>query len=100
VAAWSSDGDTWIPSELAPPDGLGIVSLLSVSGGRLTLAGGVPPTDGEPWIMTVASTTDLENWNTVRLPLEGTEATPEPEGTEMAMTPPTWASPVAVAADD
>jgi hypothetical protein len=100
VAAWSEDGDTWTPSELAQPDGLGLVSLLSVFGGRLTVAGTVPAADGEPWITTVASTTDLENWDTVRLPLEGTEAPPEPEDTETAMSPQTWASPVAVAADD
>jgi hypothetical protein len=100
VAVWSEDGDTWTPSEFAPPDGLGDVSLLSVFDGRLTVAGSVPPEDGAPWIMTVASTTDLENWTTARFPLEGTEATPEPEDTETAMTPQTWASPVAVAADD
>jgi hypothetical protein len=110
VAAWSSDGDTWIPSAFAPPDGLGVTSLLSVSGDRLTLAGSVQPTeDGEPWIVTVASTTDLENWNTAQFPLETTGAPPEPEATaateatevtEVTEAARTWANLFAVAADD
>lgn len=98
VAAWSSDGDTWTPTDLGQPDGLGVVSMLSVSGDRLTLAGSIEPTeDGEPWTMTVASTTDLENWSSERFTLPGTAITAEPEGTA---TPQVWAGPGAVAADD
>ena len=107
VAAWSSDGATWAPTEIALPDGLGIVSLVTVSGDRLTLAGGVQPTEGgDPWIMTVASTTDTENptdtenWDTARIRLEGTGVTSNPDAAGTTGTAQTWASPIAVAADD
>jgi len=93
VASWSADGDEWTPTDIALPDGLGDLSQLVVSGDRLTTAGSIVPQDGVgPWIMTVASTTDLRNWTTRSFEI----ATPEdlPEGAQV------WAHLIAVAADD
>ena len=93
IASWSTDGDSWIPTEMAAPGGIGDVAQLVVSGDRLTVAGTTPPgDDGGPWIVTVASTTDLENWITASFPLTQPEGLPEPEQI--------WAFPIAVAADD
>lgn len=94
MAAWSTDGDSWIPTEMASPDGIGDVSQLAVSGERLTVAGTLPPGEnGEPpSVVMVASTTDLVNWITASFPLTPPEGLPE--------TAQIFASPIAVAADD
>jgi hypothetical protein len=93
MASWSVDGDSWIPVEIATPDAMGEITQLTVSGDRLTLAGTIPPgEDAAPWIATVASTTDLENWNMASFPLT------QPEGLSEAQQ--VWTHPTAVAADD
>ena len=93
VASWSTDGDQWIPTEVTAPIDLGTVSSVAVAGDRLTFAGAVPPTvDGDPWTIAIASTRDLENWNTASLPVVESGSLPEAESI--------WVFPVAVAADD
>jgi hypothetical protein len=93
VAMWSIDGDEWTPTEVSTPTDVGWVSQFTVAGDRLTVAGAVQPVgEAEPWIVTVASTTDLENWDTARFTVAEPEGLPE-EG-QM------WVFPVAVAADD
>ncbi len=93
LASWSTDGDSWIPVEMAPPGAVADISQLAVSGDRLTIAGTIPPDeDGGSSIVTVASTTDLENWNTASFPLTQTEGLSEAD--QM------WVTPIAVAADD
>jgi hypothetical protein len=93
LASWSTDGDSWVPVEMAPPGATADVSQLAVAGDRLTIAGTVPPDeDGGSSTVTVASTTDLENWNTASFPLTQTEGLSESE--QM------WVTPIAVAADD
>ena len=93
VASWTVDGDAWVPVEMVMPDGITNVAELAVSGDRLTVAGTVSPVDdGGPWTVTVASTTDLENWVTASFPRT------QPEG--LAEEEQMWVTPVAVAADD
>jgi hypothetical protein len=93
LASWSTDGDSWIPVVMAPPDPVANILQLAVSGNRLTIAGTIPPDeDGGSSIVTVASTTDLENWNTASVSL------PQPAGPTEAEQ--MWADPIAVAADD
>ena len=93
TAAWTADGNTWIPTELSPPENLGEVSQLTVSGDHLTVAGAVRAADPDaPWVVAIASTTDLENWNAVSLPVPLAD-----EGTAPWES---WVSPIAVAADD
>ena len=93
LASWSTDGDSWIPTEMASPGGIGDVSQLAVSGDRLTVAGTIPAgEDGGPTVVTVASTTDLENWITASFPL--TQPDGLPEAAQILV------SPIAVAADD
>ena len=93
LASWSTDGDSWVPVEMAPPGAVADVSQLAVAGDRLTIAGTIPPDeDGGSSTVTVASTTDLENWNTASFPLTQTEGLSESE--QM------WVTPIAVAADD
>jgi hypothetical protein len=86
VAMWSIDGEEWTPTAIATPPGIGWGPQLAVAGDRLTLAGpGWWSDQADPWIVTVASTTDLENWDTAQITV--------PEGE-------TSVSPVSVAADD
>jgi len=93
VGAWSTDGDQWVATEITAPSNLGAVSSVAVAHNRLTLAGAVPPTaDGGPWTIAIASTSDLENWNTASLPVTEPEGLPE-EGS-------IWVAPIAAAADD
>ena len=93
MGAWSTDGDQWVPTEVAVPVDLGAVSSVAVAGGRLTLAGAVNPTqEGDPWTVAIASTSDLENWDTASWPVVQPEGPPE--------TGSIWVAPVAVAADD
>jgi hypothetical protein len=92
VAMWSSDGDEWTPTEMATPADIGWPSQFAVAGDRLSLAGAVPSGDeGGPWTVTVASTTDLENWDTAQLTV------PVPEG--LPDDAQMWVSPMNVAAD-
>ena len=93
IASWSTDGDSWILTEMAAPTGLRDVSQVVVSGDRLTVAGTMPPDDGDgSSIVTVASTTDLENWITASFPVTKPEGAPEAAQIS--------AYPIAVAADD
>ena len=93
VASWSTNGDQWVPTEVAAPVDIGAISSVAVAGDRLTFAGALPPTvDGDPWIITIASTRDLENWNTASLPVTELGGLPDAEST--------WVAPIAVAADD
>jgi hypothetical protein len=91
LASWSADGVSWIPVEVAPPGAIADNSQLAVSGDRLTVAG-ASDDDGGTSMVTVASTTDLENWTTADFALT------QPEG--LPATARTWVNPTAVAADD
>jgi hypothetical protein len=93
VATWSADGDTWTPTEMTAPDGLGDLQQLAVSGDRLTIAGTSPPgEDRVPWTVTVASTTDLETWTTESFEIRPPEGVPDDVQV--------WVSPIGVAAND
>jgi hypothetical protein len=93
LAAWSIDGDSWMPTELSQPADTGAVSNIAVSGDRLTMTGAVQPADaGDPWIMTVASTTDLATWEAASFALPDTGGSAE----QAQM----WATPIAAATDD
>ncbi len=92
LASWSTDGDSWIPVDVAPPGGIADDTQLAVSGDRLTVAGTDQSDDDGGTSMVVASTTDLENWNTAVF------ARTQPDG--LPETARTWIHPIAVAADD
>jgi hypothetical protein len=93
MASWSTDGDLWIPTEIAVPIDIGDVSHVGVSGDRLTLAGVVrPPAAGDPWVVAIASTRDLENWNTASMRVEDSAGPSELDQS--------WVAPIAAAADD
>ena len=93
MASWSTDGDLWIPTEMAVPIDIGDVSHVEVSGDRLTLAGVVrPPAAGDPWVVAIASTRDLENWDTASMRVEDSAGASELDQS--------WVAPIAAAADD
>jgi hypothetical protein len=93
LASWSTDGDSWSPVEVVPPGGIADDTQLAVSGDRLTVTGTAPSDeDGGTSMVTVASTTDLENWNTADFAQTQAEGLPEAARA--------WVHPVAVAADD
>lgn len=92
LASWSTDGDSWIAVDVAPPGGIAEDMALAVSGDRLTVAVTRSSDDDGGTSMIVASTTDLENWNTADVTLTQPEGLPE--------TAQSWRQPIAVAADD
>jgi hypothetical protein len=93
LASWSTDGDSWNPVDLAPPGGIADDMQLTVSGHRVTVASTDPSNvDGGTSMVTVTSTTDLENWNTADFTLTPPDGLPE--------TARTWIHPIAVASDD
>ena len=93
VASWTADGDAWTPTDLGEPGGIGDVSHVTVTDNRLTIAATALPDDERgPSVVTIASTTDLENWATASFEITPPEGAPE--------TALTWATVIALAADD
>ena len=92
LASWSTDGDTWIPTELPVPVPIGDVGHVTASDGRLTIAGSTRSADeGGGWVVTISSTTDLQDWDTASFPVARPERMPE--------TQEYWVTPTAVAAN-
>lgn len=93
VAAWSADGGDWTGVDIMMPPGLDQPSVLSVYGGRMTVAGTSTPVDERaPRVVTIASTTDLESWSTRSIDVEMPSNLPDEAGF--------FAGPSAVAAND
>ena len=92
LATWSTNGDAWTPVELSLPAPIGEVAQVTAADDRLTIAGSTLSADeGDGWIVTISSTTDLQDWDTASFPV----ARPE----EMSEAAEFWVTPIAVAAN-
>ena len=95
VAMWSIDGETWTPTEMVAPAGIGWQSQFAVAADRLSFASAVPSLDADgpdSWTVTVASTTDLVNWDRTQFVVPVPEGVPDED--QMSVLP------IGVAADD
>ena len=86
LASWSTNGDTWTPVELSLPAPIGEVAQVTAADDRLTIAGSTLSADeGGGWIVTISSTTDLQDWDTASFPVAEAEDS--------------WVTPITVAAN-
>ena len=80
LASWSTNGDTWTPTELSLPAPIGDVGQVTAFDDRLTIAGSIRPAgESDAWTVTISSTTDLQDWDTASFPVAKPERMSEAE---------------------